>query len=65
MGAYGWSDRCLGKLLATGESVYVPKVLTGTRCANHAELPARGRDVERRCSRRDGRRADGMGGDEG
>lgn len=31
---------------ATGQSVYVHKVLTATRCRDHhAELPARGREL--------------------
>lgn len=58
--------------LATGESVYVPKVLTGIQCAeDHAELLARGREEGRKGGGggggavRDGRRADGVGGEEG
>lgn len=52
--------------LAIGESVYVLKVLTETQCAeDHAELPVRGRQGEGRCSGRDGRGADGVGGEEG
>ena len=65
MRAYGLSDRCLGKLLATGESVYVPKVLTGTQCADHAESLARGKGGKEEVQREGwekGRWSGGSGG---
>lgn len=45
MRTYGLSRQVPWHAVATGESVYVPKVLTGTQyIEDHAELPVRGRE---------------------